>query len=58
MVLGSHTDLAALRRFAAGCEVVTFDHEHVPAGHLRALEADGVALRPGPGALGHAQDKG
>jgi 5-(carboxyamino)imidazole ribonucleotide synthase len=58
VVLGHHTDLDALRRFAAGCDVVTFDHEHVPPEHLRALEDDGVAVRPGPGALVHAQDKG
>jgi 5-(carboxyamino)imidazole ribonucleotide synthase len=37
--------------------VVTFDHEHVPTEHLHALEADGIAVRPGPGALVHAQDK-
>jgi 5-(carboxyamino)imidazole ribonucleotide synthase len=54
---GEHTDLAALRMFAKGCDVVTFDHEHVPAGHLRALAADGVALYPGPDALRYAQDK-
>ena len=29
---GDHTDLAALRAFAKGCDVVTFDHEHVPDG--------------------------
>jgi 5-(carboxyamino)imidazole ribonucleotide synthase len=57
-VLGSHTDLDALRRFADGCDVVTFDHEHVPTEHLRALQDDGVAVRPGPDALVHAQDKG
>jgi 5-(carboxyamino)imidazole ribonucleotide synthase len=33
-------------------------HEHVPTGHLRALEADGITVRPGPDALVHAQDKG
>ena len=33
----------------AGCAVVTFDHEHVPTAHLHALEADGIAVRPGPG---------
>jgi 5-(carboxyamino)imidazole ribonucleotide synthase len=55
--LGSHTDLAALRAFAARCDVLTFDHEHVPAGHLRALVADGVVVYPGPDALLHAQDK-
>ena len=37
--------------------MITFDHEHVPTGLLRELEADGVAVRPGPAALVHAQDK-
>jgi 5-(carboxyamino)imidazole ribonucleotide synthase len=55
--LGSHTDLAALRAFAAHCDVVTLDHEHVPTEHLRTLLADGVIVRPGPDALLHAQDK-
>lgn len=55
--LGRHDDLDALRAFAAGCDVVTFDHEHVPPEHLLALEADGIAVRPGPAALVHAQDK-
>ncbi|MCH1866417.1 5-(carboxyamino)imidazole ribonucleotide synthase [Nocardioides sp. CFH 31398] len=57
VVVGDHTDLADLRRAAEGCAVVTFDHEHVPTEHLRALEADGLAVRPGPDALVHAQDK-
>ncbi|HKN96381.1 MAG TPA: 5-(carboxyamino)imidazole ribonucleotide synthase [Pseudonocardiaceae bacterium] len=55
--IGSHTDLAALRAFASHCDVVTFDHEHVPGAHLRALVADGVTVHPGPDALIHAQDK-
>ncbi len=55
--IGRHDDLDALRAFAAGCDVVTFDHEHVPPAYLEALEADGVAVRPGPRALVHAQDK-
>ncbi|MFR9676648.1 5-(carboxyamino)imidazole ribonucleotide synthase [Streptomyces sp. TR06-5] len=58
VVLGDHRDLGTLREFARGCDVVTFDHEHVPTEHLRALEADGVPVRPGPDALLHAQDKG
>ncbi|MFI6097311.1 5-(carboxyamino)imidazole ribonucleotide synthase [Lentzea sp. NPDC051213] len=57
VVLGTHTDLDALRAFAKGCEVVTFDHEHVPQEHLRALVADGVKVHPGPDALQYAQDK-
>ena len=56
-VVGDYTDLATLREVTAGCRVVTFDHEHVPAAHLHALLADGIAVRPGPDALVHAQDK-
>lgn len=55
--IGSHTDIEALRAFARKCDVVTFDHEHVPQEHLRALVADGVTVHPGPDALAHAQDK-
>ena len=54
---GDHTDLDALRRLAEDCDVVTFDHEHVPPEHLRALEAGGATIRPGAAALLHAQDK-
>lgn len=57
-VVGDYRDLATLRAFAQGCDVVTFDHEHVPTAHLRALAADGVQVRPGPDALVFAQDKG
>ncbi|MGV9211361.1 5-(carboxyamino)imidazole ribonucleotide synthase [Micromonospora sp. RB23] len=54
---GDHTDLAALRTFAKGCDVVTFDHEHVPNEHIRTLTAEGVTLYPPADALLHAQDK-
>lgn len=56
-VVGDYRDLATLRGVVAGCPVVTFDHEHVPSEHLRALAAGGVAIRPGADALLHAQDK-
>ncbi|MEV0591821.1 5-(carboxyamino)imidazole ribonucleotide synthase [Nonomuraea cavernae] len=55
--IGDYRDLADLRAFAQGCDVITFDHEHVPTEHIRALAADGVAVRPGADALVHAQDK-
>ncbi len=55
--VGDHTDIDTVRAFAAGCDVVTFDHEHVPAAVLTALEADGVALHPTPASLRFAQDK-
>ncbi|WP_308117272.1 5-(carboxyamino)imidazole ribonucleotide synthase [Streptomyces fuscigenes] len=58
VVVGDYRDLETLRAFAQGCDVITFDHEHVPLAHLRALEADGVTVRPSPDALAHAQDKG
>ncbi|WP_433316563.1 5-(carboxyamino)imidazole ribonucleotide synthase [Micromonospora chersina] len=54
---GDHTDLAALRTFAKGCDVVTFDHEHVPNAHIRTLAEEGVKLFPPAEALVHAQDK-
>ncbi|MBK1788852.1 5-(carboxyamino)imidazole ribonucleotide synthase [Prauserella cavernicola] len=57
VVHGHHTDLEALRSFARGVDVVTFDHEHVPGEHLQTLEQEGVLLRPGPGALAFAQNK-
>jgi 5-(carboxyamino)imidazole ribonucleotide synthase len=56
--IGTHTDLAALREFAKGCDAVTFDHEHVPTEHIQALEAEGVKIFPGSKALVFAQDKG
>ncbi|EWT07563.1 phosphoribosylaminoimidazole carboxylase [Intrasporangium chromatireducens Q5-1] len=55
--VGEHTDLEMIRKFAASCDVVTFDHEHVPQDVLAALEADGVVMHPTPAALRHAQDK-
>ncbi|MBB1254391.1 5-(carboxyamino)imidazole ribonucleotide synthase [Streptomyces alkaliterrae] len=58
VVVGDYRDLATLRDFAHGCDVITFDHEHVPTEHLRALQDDGIAVRPGPHALVCAQDKG
>jgi 5-(carboxyamino)imidazole ribonucleotide synthase len=55
--IGSHLDLAALKTFAKDCDVVTFDHEHVPGDHIRALAADGVTVYPSADALLYAQNK-
>ena len=57
VVIGSHTDLAALRRVASGATVLTFDHEHVPTELLDKLVVEGVNVAPPPEALVHAQDK-
>src|SRR5690606_23310332 len=55
--IGGPADRAALRAFAEHCDVLTFDHEHVPGDLLRELEADGVAVYPPSTALIYAQDK-
>lgn len=57
VVIGTHTDLAALRKAAAGSSAFTFDHEHVPTEHLEILVAEGVNVAPPPEALVFAQDK-
>ena len=55
--LGDYRSLADLRAFAAGCDVLTFDHEPVPAPLLHALEQDGIRVRPNAAALRFTQDK-
>lgn len=57
VVLGSHTDLDALRLVAVGCHALTFDHEQVPTEHLDVLVSEGVNVQPPPQALRYAQDK-
>jgi len=60
-VTGDYTALPDLVAFARECDVLTFDHEHVPGGHLAALERaaahGGPAVRPGRAALRYTQDK-
>ncbi len=55
--IGDHTSLADLREFADSCDVLTFDHEHVPGEYVTALQHAGVTVRPGAEALRHTQDK-
>lgn len=57
VTVGDYTDAEVVSDFAAGCDALTFDHEHVPGTILRCIAASGVAVRPGPEALVHAQDK-
>jgi len=56
-VVGDYRSLDDLLAFAAGCDVLTFDHEHVPNPHLTGLVGAAVTVHPGPEALHHAQDK-
>ncbi|TDB90125.1 5-(carboxyamino)imidazole ribonucleotide synthase [Actinomadura sp. KC216] len=55
--IGDDRSLDDLLSFAQGCDVVTFDHEHVPGPHIQKVESSGVPCRPGSAALAHAQDK-
>jgi 5-(carboxyamino)imidazole ribonucleotide synthase len=55
--IGEETSFDDVAAFAKTCDVVTFDHEHVPEPVLRRLEEEGHVLRPGRGALRYAQDK-
>jgi 5-(carboxyamino)imidazole ribonucleotide synthase len=54
--VGDYTDLDTVMEFVRGCDVITFDHEHVPAHILSELVRTGVAVHPGPHALEFAQD--
>lgn len=55
--VGDATDLDDLRRFAAMCDVLTFDHELVDPVVLAELEDDGVVVRPRAAAIAVAVDK-
>ena len=55
--LGDYRSADDLAAFAAGCDVVTFDHEQVPAAALAGLARSAAAIRPGPAALRFTQDK-
>ena len=57
VTVGDYTDPDTVYKFAKGCDVVTFDHEHVPQPILRGLLERGIGVHPGPDALVHAQDK-
>ena len=49
--LGDYRSLADLRAFAAGCDVLTFDHEHVPARTWPRWSRTASTVRPGAAAL-------
>lgn len=57
VVIGDYKNWDDVSRAVEGADAVTFDHEHVPTEFLQRLEADGVAVHPGPNALLYAQDK-
>jgi 5-(carboxyamino)imidazole ribonucleotide synthase len=56
-VVGDYKDLETVRAFAQRCDVVTFEHELIPLSIIKALEADGVVVRPSSSAFIYSQDK-
>lgn len=56
-VIGDYRSLPDVVAFADRCDVLTFDHEHVPLELLRTLAQMGHRLHPAPEALRFAQDK-
>ncbi len=55
-IVGGYDDLAALERFAAGVDAVTYEFENVPVAALERL-AHRVPVRPGPAVLAVTQDR-
>jgi 5-(carboxyamino)imidazole ribonucleotide synthase len=55
--IGSYKDLDAIRKFAKKCDVITFINELIPLSIIRAIEADGVAVRPSSASLELLQNK-
>jgi 5-(carboxyamino)imidazole ribonucleotide synthase len=56
-VIGSYKDVEAILEFAKKCDVVTFEHELVPLSIIRAIESDGVVVRPSSASFEFSQDK-
>ena len=55
--VGDYRDAPTVLEFAAGVDVLTFDHEHVPQHVMAAVLAAGTPVFPGPASLLYAQDK-
>ena len=56
-IVGDYRDLETVRAFASKCDVITFEHELIPLSIIKALEADGVVVRPGSASFLYSQDK-
>ena len=55
--IGSYKDLDSIREFAKKCDLITFADELIPLSIIRAIEADGVVVRPSSAALELSQNK-
>ena len=56
-IIGEHTDIDAIKKFAEQCDVVTFEHGRVPLSIIKALEVAGIRVRPGSETLEYSREK-
>ena len=56
-IVGDYSDVVSVLEFAKQCDVVTFEHELIPLSVIKALEANGVVVRPSSDAFVFSQDK-
>ncbi len=56
-VVGDYKDLDSLKKFAQGCDVLTFEHELIPLSVIKSLESAGVRVYPPSSAFIYSQDK-
>lgn len=55
--VGRADDTTTMTALANQCDVITFEHEHVPAAVLTGLETAGHSVQPGSAALRYAHNK-
>jgi 5-(carboxyamino)imidazole ribonucleotide synthase len=55
--IAAYDDVAALKKFAQGCGVVTFEFENVPAATVTALTSTGIPVYPPVASLAVSQDR-
>lgn len=56
-VVGDYTNSKDVLAFAANCDVITFEHELVPASVIRELENSGVKVYPRADSFQYSQNK-
>lgn len=56
-IIGNYRDLDAVRAFAKGCDVISFEHELIPISVIKTLEAEGIRFLPTSSAFQYSQDK-
>lgn len=56
-MIGQHTDIDAIKKFAEVCDVVTFEDGWIPLSFIKALEVAGIRVRPGSETLEYSREK-